>query len=94
MSGVIGSAFVFFVFLITQGRLAHFFSVMIALVISTAAVSYIFVFPALIVLRRKYPAAERPYRVPGGTAGAWMASRIAHPGEQGEITATNAGDGR
>ena len=94
MSGVIGSAFVFFVFLITQGRLAHFFSVMIALVISTAAVSYIFVFPALIVLRRKYPAAERPYRVPGGTAGAWIAARIAHPGEQGENTGTNAGDGR
>jgi glutamate:GABA antiporter len=73
MSGVIASAFVFFVFLITSGSLAHFFSVMISLVISTTSVSYVFVFPALIALRRKYPDASRPYRVPGGTAGAWIA---------------------
>jgi glutamate:GABA antiporter len=46
------------------------FSVMIALVISTTSVSYVFVFPALISLRRKYPDAPRPYRVPGGMAGA------------------------
>jgi amino acid transporter len=72
-SGVVGSAFVFFVFLITKGSLANFFSVMIALVISTTSVSYVFVFPALISLRRKYPDAPRPYRVPGGMAGAWAA---------------------
>jgi amino acid transporter len=61
------------VFLITSGSLSHFFAVMIALVISTTSVSYVFVFPALIVLRRKYPDATRPYIVPGGTAGAWIA---------------------
>ena len=72
-SGVVGSAFVFFVFLITKGSLANFFSVMIALVISTTSVSYVFVFPALISLRRKHPDAPRPYRVPGGMAGAWAA---------------------
>jgi glutamate:GABA antiporter len=72
-SGVVGSAFVCFVFLITKGSLANFFSVMIALVISTTSVSYVFVFPALISLRRKYPDAPRPYRVPGGMAGAWAA---------------------
>jgi len=49
---------------------------MIALVISTTAVSYVFVFPALVALRRKYPDAHRPYRVPGGTAGAWIAAVI------------------
>jgi glutamate:GABA antiporter len=75
-SGVIGSAFVFFVFLITKGSLANFFSVMIALVISTTSVSYIFVFPALVALRRKYPDVDRPYRVPGGMAGAWVAAVI------------------
>lgn len=32
-----------------------------------------FVFPALVVLRRRYPHAPRPYRVPGGAAGAWVA---------------------
>ena len=75
-SGVIGSAFVFFVFLITSGSLANFFSVMIALVISTTSVSYVFVFPALVALRRKYPDVPRPYRVPGGMAGAWVAAVI------------------
>jgi amino acid transporter len=76
MSGLIASAFVFFVFLITSGSLAHFFSVMIALVISTTSVSYVFVFPALIALRRKHPDAARPYRVPFGMAGAWIAAGI------------------
>ncbi len=76
MSGVIGSAFVFFVFLVTKGSLAHFFSVMIALVISTTSVSYVFIFPALVVLRRKHPDVHRPYRVPGGMAGAWAAALI------------------
>ena len=77
MSGLIASAFVFFVFLITKGSLAHFFSVMISLVISTTSLSYVFVFPALVVLRRKHPAVRRPYRVPGGMAGAWLAAGIA-----------------
>jgi glutamate:GABA antiporter len=75
-SGVIASAFVFFVFLITNGSLAHFFSVMISLVISTTSLSYVFVFPALVALRRKHPNAPRPYRVPGGMAGAWIAAVI------------------
>jgi hypothetical protein len=64
------------VFLITSGSLEHFFAVMISLVISTASVSYVFVFPALVVLRRKYPDVHRPYRVPGGMAGAWIAAVI------------------
>jgi glutamate:GABA antiporter len=75
-SGVIASVFVFFVFLITKGSLANFFSVMISLVISTAAVSYVLVFPALVRLRCKYPDAPRPYRVPGGMTGAWLAAGI------------------
>jgi amino acid transporter len=73
LSGVIGSAFVLFGFLIARGSLAHFFSVMIALAISATAMGYMFVFPALVVLRHKYPHAHRPYRVPGSTAGAWIA---------------------
>jgi len=76
LSGLIGSAFVLSVFLITNGSLASLFTVMIALVISTTSVSYVLVFPALMALRRKYPAAHRPYRMPGGMAGAWIAVGI------------------
>lgn len=76
MSGLLASAFVFFVFLITSGKLAHFFSVMLSLVISTTAVSYFFIFPALVALRKKYPHTPRPYRVPGGMVGAWIVAVI------------------
>jgi amino acid transporter len=76
MSGILASVFVFFVFLITSGKLASFFSVMISLVISTTAVSYFFIFPALVALRKKHPNVHRPYRVPGGMAGAWIATVI------------------
>ena len=33
---------------------------------------YVLMFPALLVLRRKQPDTPRPYRVPGGKAGAWV----------------------
>jgi glutamate:GABA antiporter len=70
-SGVVASAMCIIVFNATSGKLASFFTVMLALTISSTAVGYFFIFPALVVLRRKYPNAQRPYRVPGGTVGAW-----------------------
>jgi len=72
VSGLIGSAFVLLIFLTSNGSLASFFSVMLSLVISSTALSYIFIFPALLVLRKKYPDRPRPYQVPGGTVGAWI----------------------
>ncbi len=72
-SGVLASAMCVIVFVATSGKLASFFSIMLALVISSTAVGYISIFPALLILRRRYPNAQRPYRVPGGTAGAWAA---------------------
>ena len=75
-SGVVASAFVFLVFLLTSGKLANFFAVMLSLTVSTTAVSYFFIFPALVRLRQLYPETSRPYRVPGGMAGAWAASII------------------
>jgi len=75
-SGLVGSAFVVFVFLFTSGSLASFFSVSIALVISTATLCYLFLFLTLPVLRRKYPDVHRPYRVPGGMFGCWVCAII------------------
>jgi amino acid transporter len=72
-SGVVASVMCVIVFLATSGSLASFFSVMLSLTISSTAVGYFFIFPALLILRRKYPDAVRPYRVPGGQAGAWAA---------------------
>jgi amino acid transporter len=35
---------------------------------------YVLIFPAVIRLRYKYPDVPRPYRIPGGTAGLWIAA--------------------
>jgi hypothetical protein len=35
-----------------------------------------FIFPAFVRLRHKYPGVERPYRVPGGAAMAWTLSAL------------------
>jgi glutamate:GABA antiporter len=75
-SGVVASGFVFFVFLATSGKLESFFAIMLGLTVSTTAVSYFFIFPALVRLRQLYPDTRRPYRVPGGMAGAWAAAII------------------
>jgi glutamate:GABA antiporter len=72
-SGVVGSVMFVLVLELTKGSLGNFFSVMLALTISTTTLSYLFIFPALTILRRRYPDADRPYRVPGGVVGAWAA---------------------
>jgi amino acid transporter len=43
-------------------------------------IPYLLMFPALLVLRRKEPDRPRPYRVPGGTAGAWISVVLAFLG--------------
>lgn len=71
-SGVVGSSFVFFVFLFSTGKLSQFFAVVLPLIVSTFTLSYIFVFLALPILRMKYPDVARPYRIPGGLIGTWV----------------------
>lgn len=41
---------------------------------------YLLMFPALLVLRRKFPDQPRPYVVPGGAAGAWIATVLCEIG--------------
>jgi glutamate:GABA antiporter len=72
LSGVIATLFMFITFFVTGGGLHGYFAAVLGLVISTTTFSYILIFPALLTLRRKYPNVPRPYRVPGGEAGAWV----------------------
>src|SRR5713226_9445089 len=72
LSGVIASIFMFITFFVTGGGLHGYFAAVLGLVISTTTFSYILIFPALLTLRRKYPNVNRPFVVPGGTAGAWI----------------------
>lgn len=55
-----------------SGNLPALFGVVLTLAISTTTFSYIFAFPALVILRNKYPNAPRPYQIPGGLVGAWI----------------------
>jgi amino acid transporter len=73
LSGVIASAFLILAFTLTSGNLGAFFKVVLGLAISTTTFSYVLIFPALLTLRRKYPNVKRPYTVPGGNLGAWVA---------------------
>ncbi|MGZ4199259.1 MAG: APC family permease [Thermoleophilia bacterium] len=72
LSAIIGSVFVILVFVLSSGSLESFFGVMLSLVISLTALQYSLIFPAIIVLRRKYPDRHRPYRLPGGALGMWV----------------------
>jgi amino acid transporter len=71
-SAGIGSVFVILVFTISSGSLSNFFAVMLSIVISLTALQYAFIFPAVIVLRKRYPDRNRPYRIPGGAVGMWI----------------------
>jgi amino acid transporter len=56
---------------------AKYFSVVLTLSIALLALASLAVFPALVRLRTSYPGVHRPFRVPGGPAGAWIASGLA-----------------
>jgi len=53
-------------------NIAALFGLVLGFTISTTTLSYLFIFPAYIILRYKYPNVRRPYKVPGGMAGAWI----------------------
>ena len=75
-SGVVASAMCVLVFMVTKGSLASFFAVMLALTISSTTLSYIFIFPALTILRRKYPTPTGRTGCRAGRLGAWAAVLI------------------
>jgi len=42
----------------------------------TVILAYLLIFPTFLVLRYRYPAVPRPYRVPGGMVGAWIVTLL------------------
>ncbi len=63
-SGVLATAVLVMAHEITGGSAQKLFTTVLTLAISTTLVSYLGIFPALVVLRRKLPAVDRPYRAP------------------------------
>ncbi len=77
MSGIVATITMAAAISITEfaasgGQLAALFTVVIGFTISTTTLSYLFIFPAFLILRYKYPNVHRPYKVPGGMVGAWL----------------------
>jgi amino acid transporter len=65
-SGILATVFLVGNVLITGGNVKDFFAAVLAVVISTTTFSYVLVFPAIIVLRRKYGTSGRGFKIPGG----------------------------
>ncbi|HTU30503.1 MAG TPA: APC family permease [Solirubrobacteraceae bacterium] len=76
-SGVVATAVMVLAFVLTSGNAGKYFSVVLGVTISTTAISYCAIFPALIRLRYTHPDVRRPFRVPGGLPGAWIVGGLA-----------------
>jgi amino acid transporter len=76
MSGIAATIFMIFGVSLNKGSTAATFVVVLYMAISTTLISYIAIFPAVIKLRYSHPDVPRPYRIPGGMVGAWIAGGI------------------
>jgi amino acid transporter len=76
LSGVVATVVMVLAFALTGGSNERYFAAGLGLAISTTFISYVFTFPSLAVLRRKFPQVERPYRVPGGMFGVRFVAAI------------------
>jgi amino acid transporter len=75
MSGIIATIAMGAAILVNDfgtGNVTTLFSLVLGFAISTATLSYLFIFPSFLILRYKYPHIRRVYRVPGGMLGAWI----------------------
>jgi amino acid transporter len=77
MSGVAATIFMVAAVNLLSGSHADTFTVVLYMAISTTLLSYLLIFPTVVKLRYSEPDVKRPYRVPGGNAGVWVAATIA-----------------
>lgn len=74
LSGVAATLTLMAASALTHDDANKLFNAGLGVALSTTIIAYLVIFPALVRLRSLYPDTPRPYRVPGGTAGAWVAS--------------------
>jgi len=75
-SGCFATGMFVLAFELTSGDAAKYFTVALGLAISTTTLSYLTIFPALYLLRRKHPHVHRPFRIPGGDGVALLISVV------------------
>ncbi len=61
---------------LSRGNAAKYFSVVLGLAISTSAMAYLAIFPALTRLRYSHPHVARPFRIAGGAPVVWLVSAV------------------
>jgi glutamate:GABA antiporter len=76
LSGVTATIFMFAAEQFSTGSNAATFTVVLYISITTTLISYLFIFPAGVMLRRRHGHVERPYRVPGGEWGMWVCAGV------------------
>jgi len=76
VSGAVATVTMFLAYWLSSGNAAKYFSVVLSLAISTSAMAYLAIFPALARLRSSHPHATRPFRIPGGRRVAWVISAM------------------
>ena len=79
LMGVIATAITVLAYALDPTQ-ANVFWTLFALSSIVFLIPYLLMFPALLVLRRKFPDRHRPYVVPGGTAGAWVSTVLCEVG--------------
>lgn len=72
LSGVISTIFMF----CATYFAGNSFTVVLYITTSLTLICYVFIFPCVPILRRKFPDVERPYMVPGGTVGLWLCTGV------------------
>ena len=75
-SGFIATLVMLSAFAVAGASAERFFTASLNLGISTTTISYLGIFPALYLLRRRRPSARRPYRVPLGDGGALVVTLL------------------
>ncbi|GAA0706423.1 APC family permease [Dactylosporangium roseum] len=76
LSGVVSTVVMLVAFRLSGGSADKYFTIALGVAISTTTMSYLGIFPTLVRLRRTRPDEHRPYRVPGGMTGAWIAGGL------------------
>jgi glutamate:GABA antiporter len=79
LMGIIATAITILAYVLDPNQTSVFWT-LFALSSIVFLIPYLLMFPALLVLRRTYPDQPRPYTIPGGNAGAWIATILCEAG--------------
>jgi amino acid transporter len=77
LSGICSTLFMVIAVAAFNGGADSKFAVVLTIAISTTLISYLWIFPAALKLRYSHGHVHRPYRVPGGMKGIWIATALA-----------------